>query len=452
MDRVPRFSLLARAARLSVPLLTLVAQVVAGAPARAALPALPVVTASENVSPVAHVPDPGAVAGRIRGDVMYVTTVLGVRTYDVSDPADPVPLGSLTLPHCCNEDVDTNGTILLVAADHVVGFPNILYVVDVRDPRSPALLASLPFDETRSHTSTCIKRCSFAWVAGSDWISVVDLRKPSQPEEVARFYQDGTDRETEDGGFGTSHDVDVDANGYAWVSSVAGFFGYRTDDPRKPKLVMSLPNEAKRSFENDYIVHNSLRVGATRATQRNLANGRIDPGELLLVTEENWLGTDNGLCSNDGRFQTGWMHRVRGKLVVERLDSLHLGIGGDPASQRPFAATCSAHYFSYRGAVAAVGWYEQGVRFYDLSDPRRMRQIGYYAPVGDVWSTLWHRGYVYAFDNTRGIDVLRFTGRPGDATVGSPPLRSSSGARSARLPGYGLSCRVPVVDTPVRLG
>ena len=48
---------------------------------------------------------------------MYVTTVTGLTTYDISDPANPQEIGRLALPHFENEDVDLGGDILLISND-----------------------------------------------------------------------------------------------------------------------------------------------------------------------------------------------------------------------------------------------------------------------------------------------------------------------------------------------
>ena len=56
-----------------------------------------------------------------------------------------------------------------------------------------------------------------------------------------------------------------------------------------------------------------------------------------------------------------------------------------------------------------------------MSDPRHIRQIGYYRPDdADTWAPYPHDGYIYVADFQRGVDVLRFTGRVGDPTRGAP--------------------------------
>jgi hypothetical protein len=120
-------------------------------------------------------------------------------------------------------------------------------------------------------------------------------------------------------------------------------------------------------------------------------------------------------------------------------------------------ANCSSHWFDHRRGVAAVGWYEQGVRFLDVRNPADIRQIGYYLPIdGSTWAAYWApnaSNIVYTADVARGIDVLRI-GNPADAaapTVAAPildewfgPVGTPSSVEGFRAsPLYGWSCVLP---------
>ena len=69
----------------------------------------------------------------------------------------------------------------------------------------------------------------------------------------------------------------------------------------------------------------------------------------------------------------------------------------------------------------ALGNYEQGTRFVDISNPRNPQQVGYFrVPASgtintpgevissDTAAAYWHGKYVYVSDYARGIDVLKF--------------------------------------------
>ena len=92
---------------------------------------------------------------------------------------------------------------------------------------------------------------------------------------------------------------------------------------------------------------------------------------------------------------------------------------------------CSAHWFTVKGNIVALGNYEQGTRFVDISDPRNPQQVGYFrvpatrhgrGTPGEVISSntagaYWHGKYVYVADYARGIDVLQVH----DSPIGQDP-------------------------------
>ena len=118
---------------------------------------------------------------------MYVTSVSGLRIYDISDPAAPAEVGALALPHFENEDVDLGGDILLISNDAAES-TGILYVIDISDPTAPAIASTFPMggdpvEGGPGHTASCIKNCQFAWVTDTGGIRVIDLRDPTAPVE-----------------------------------------------------------------------------------------------------------------------------------------------------------------------------------------------------------------------------------------------------------------------------
>jgi hypothetical protein len=85
-------------------------------------------------------------------------------------------------------------------------------------------------------------------------------------------------------------------------------------------------------------------------------------------------------------------------------------------SKAPVTVNCSSHWFDAKAGIAAVGWYEQGVRFLDYRAPSDIRQVGYYIPAnGSTWAAYWSPTdpsgqIVYTADAYRGVDVLRIEG------------------------------------------
>jgi hypothetical protein len=373
---------------------------------------------SAGVSVVGSLPDRGVISAKAVGQHLYVSSLTGVTIYDISVPQAPVRVGGLALPNAQNEDVDVGSGIMLVS-DDPYGGRGVLHVIDVRDPANPRPLStyrtwapgigdlSLPLPRKRGigHTASCIQDCRYAWLAGSSTgIDIVDLRDPANPRRAGGFGA----RETA-GGLGT-HDVQVDSSGLAWITGGRGTAAYDVSNPVRPRLVARTNARGRQGPWNNFIHHNSLRLR----------------DDVVAITEEDF----GGQCRNAGTLQT-W--RVSGRRLTP-LDSF--GVERDSSAQ----VMCSAHYFDARDGLIAQGFYEQGVRLVDASDPRRLRQVGYYVNrPGLFWGALFAPtdptgSTVYALDHSRGIDVLAL-----DRAALGPVRRSGSRPRGRAKPGFGLA-------------
>ncbi len=145
----------------------------------------------------------------------------------------------------------------------------------------------------------------------------------------------------------------------------------------------------------------------------------------MVVTEEDY---QRPTCAGAGSLQT-W--RIGADNVIRNLD--RWDVEEDPALSRD-NALCSAHYFDEDAGLLAQGWYEQGTRFFDVTNPADIRQVGYWIPQKNVtWGAVFHptdKETVYALDHSRGVDVLhveRF-GAPPAPTVTPPPDTSGQTA------------------------
>jgi hypothetical protein len=380
-------------------LATLVAALALAAPAHAATTA--------GITVRGTLPEPGVVSAKPVGDLLYVSGLTGISVYDVSDPVAPRRIGRLDLPHVQNEDVDVAGGILLVT-DDPYGGRGVLHVVDVRDPTQPRLLSTYdtwtpgllddlgPTRRRRGgigHTASCLQDCRYAWLAGSpDGIEVVDLRDPARPRFAGRV------RATAAAGIST-HDVQVDPQeGLAWVTGGAGTAAYDVRDPVRPRLRYRTDRRGGRGPWNDFIHHNSQRLSK----------------DVVAITEEDLRPR----CEDEGTIQT-W--RIRGSRMVPLA---RFGVERDDTSR----VICSAHYFDARDGLLAAGFYEQGLRLVDVSDPRRLVQVGVYeASPAMVWGALFAPtdptgSTLYVVDHARGIDVVTVD-RTALEPVRVPPVR-----------------------------
>ena len=245
---------------------------------------------------------------------------------------------------------------------------------------------------------------------------MVDLRDPANPRFAGRV------RAAAASGV-SSHDVQVDSRGLAWVAGGNGTAAYDTTDPARPRLVTRTNRSGSRGPYNDFIHHNSLRIS----------------DDALLVTEEDF---GDG-CRRAGSFQTwrisGRTARPLDRFGVERDDRLRVA--------------CSAHYFDHRDGLVAAGFYEAGLRLLDVSDPRRIRQVGFHVPRRSMfWAALFAPG-----DAVRGLRDRprardrRALDRPRGAEAGAPP-RGEAPAQAGRARGRGGAGRGRLRDRCARAG
>ncbi|GGP47224.1 hypothetical protein GCM10010185_18730 [Saccharothrix coeruleofusca] len=463
-------------------------------------PGLP--AASRNVELRAAIPETeGAISInflRYRDrDVMFLSGEFGLKTFDVTDLDAPVPLDHLTKRELAlpgddpeqsfweNEDVDVDPKRKLVflarersafGREQGEGQPTGVYFVSAADPAHLELLSFAPMGT--GHITTCVNDCSYLWTTGYDGtpstdpdpyrisgkVFVTDIRDPRHPRTLDQH----VDLHRNQGETHMTHDVQVDAEGVAWVAGTGGTRGYHTRgwhrDPltgrvRQATAVDPVPYAGGAAPPPDMptsFSHNSFRpVGAT------LADGprptREHPaGSLLLHTEEAF---GSPTCEDQGRF------------VISSLEGSRDGESWRATPERPFHlrtvgvwspddqegtlpgpdAFCSAHYFDVHRRIVAYSWYQQGTRFLDITDPTAPRQVGYWRPEGAVsFAPYWHRGRVFLADLARGVEILKLTKGAYDAQASgtSVTLRTRPVSVSFR-PLENPRERLPLAPDPV---
>jgi hypothetical protein len=413
--------------------------------------------ASSNVHLLAHIP--GTAAGmNFKDHYAYVSGWDGITVLDIAQADSPKVVGALPLPHFENEDVDLCGDVLLVANDREAkDLGSILYVISIANRTAPSVVGVLPLGLTGSgrgsgHIANFVKPdCSQAWIDGGDHVEVVDLTVRTAPRSLGKFESAASLSDA----FKVTHDTELDSTGTLWNVGGGGAAGYRvTSDPLAPQLLGTTGTAGRNpSPYNDFILHNSQRRGKT-----------------LLITEEDYIDSDEvppGGCRGQGKFETWNLSRLKNGAITPlgtwETELNGMFTGGAVDSKAPVTVNCSSHWFDANAGIAAVGWYEQGVRFLDYRTPADIRQVGYYIPVdGSTWAAYWsptdpNGEIVYTADAYRGVDVLRIdngglTGKKVKAPVpnswfGSPTFDS---AVFQPHPVYGFMCPIlqPTVDAP----
>ena len=412
---------------------------------------------SSNVELVAHIS--GSAAGMVFKDhYAYVSGWGGIMVLDIAVADAPQLVGALPLPHFENEDVDLCGNTLIVVNDREASdIGSVLYVLGIANRTAPVVQAVLPLGLTgkgrgSGHIANFVKPdCSQLWIDGGNLVEVVDVSVPSAPRSLGKFESAASLSPD----FKVTHDTELDSTGTLWSVGGGGAAGYRlTANPLAPELLGTTGAAGSNpSPYNDFILHNSQRRGKT-----------------LLITEEDYIDDDEvppGGCRGQGKFETWDLSRLN-RGAITPLDTWETELNGmftsgAVDSKAPVTVNCSSHWFDAKAGIAAVGWYEQGVRFLDYRSPTDIAQVGYYIPAnGSTWAAYWSPTdpsgeIVYTADAYRGVDVLRIdngglTGKKVKAPVrnewfGSPTLDSGS---FVSHPTFGFVCPVlkPAVDTP----
>jgi hypothetical protein len=187
-------------------------------------------------------------------------------------------------------------------------------------------------------------------------------------------------------------------------------------------------------------------------------------GDVVAITEEDYT---RPTCNGQGSLQT-WQitpgtDNSDGSTKLRMLDMWTTELNGlsDGIGRSPATVLCSAHWFDEDRGLLAQGWYDQGVRFLDISDPRDIRQVGYWVTSGTFWGAYFAptdptRSIVYGLDVAGGIDVLRIDrAKPAInmATVRAPVANrwlAGSGAKTGAQPSkdWGFAC--PILASVVR--
>jgi hypothetical protein len=417
----------------------------------------PPLSASSNVHLVAHIP--GSAAGMTFTDhYAYVSGWGGITILDIADADSPTIAGVLPLPHFENEDVDLCGNTLIVVNDREASdIGSVLYVISIANRTAPTVKAVLPLGLTgkgrgSGHIANFVTAdCSQLWIDGGNLVEVVDVSVPSAPRSLGKFESAASLSPD----FKVSHDTELDSTGTIWNVGGGGAAAYRlTKVPLAPELLATTGAAGRNpSPYNDFILHNSQRRGQT-----------------LLITEEDYIDDDEvppGGCRGQGKFET-WDVSGLGRGAITPLDTWETELNGmftsgAVDSKAPVTVNCSSHWFDAKAGVAAVGWYEQGVRFLDYRAPGDIKQVGYYIPAnGSTWAAYWsptdpYGEVVYTADAYRGVDVLRIdsgglTGKKVSAPVRNEWLGSpfADAASFQAHPTFGFVCPVlqADIDTP----
>lgn len=354
-----------------------------------------------NVEHLGTIPlNADSAGGRVVGDRFYITDDRGLTIYDTTDPVNPVQVGFLAVPQTVyipEEDVDTNGEILLIGSDIL----DALVVIDVStdDPTEIGRLSgsSAEFGENvDSHTTTCVLDCTYAYNSNG---LIIDLTDPTDPTAVGNWnladdaLPDGDPLKTPD--VTNSHDVTEVAPGIVITSSNPIVVLDANTDPANPTIL------AKTAMPDSRYNHGNLWPDAGQDRWLLMGTESVGDCDTELTT--------GGLDVYDTQ---DW--QTTGTFV--ETDNLRLELGSPADGLSVYDQYCG-HWFTehpdyLNNGIITMGWYEHGARFIQIDrTDGHITEIGWFVPVGGSTSgAYWITDeIVYTTDYQRGIDILRFT-------------------------------------------
>ena len=364
-------------------LLCTVVVIVSIAAGLGAAPAGALGAASDNVEYLTTVPlEAGTwTTGKLHDGYFYASGTKSFTIYDVSEPESPAIVSHTpTGAQFINEDIDTNGEILLITDERARG---ILHVWDVSDKAKPVKLAELP--GMVDHTFACVLDCKWAYGGGGD---IVDLRDPANPVAAGR-----------------------------WSGPMPPLWGFDTYEV-SPGVVVTGSKVMYLLDGRKDPAHPKVLAQATTADGRTIHSlkwPRSGKDDFLLVQSET---SPKPQCDDrSGKFMTWDMTNWRKTHSFQMIDEWRPQAGTWTDSNPPVSALgCSATWFQHHpsfhnGGLVAGAFFEHGTRFLWIDDDGHIEEVGHYMPYGGSnTATYWITDeIVYSVDIVHGIDVLRFT-------------------------------------------
>jgi hypothetical protein len=329
-----------------------------------------------------------ATGARVIGKYMYITSWKSFSIYDVSDPVAPVRMATIPFGFKFeNEDVATNGKIMIFSETTP---QSNLHIYDVEDKSNPVLITTVA--GAGNHTTSCILKCK--WLYGSSGV-ITDIRNPEKPKVMKQNWIEMT------GLKGGAHDVEEFKNGFILTSPISDALQIiDVRNPIKPKVLArgANPDPAGFLFHSGAWPNNGKDKILLMQGEQN-AQTRCDDhtGPFMTFTTKNWKKTKTVVLADTWRAKNGTY--TDGSPAVN-------GLG------------CSAHWFQAHptfknGGLVAMGYYEHGTRFFDVNGKGKIKEVGWFIPhAGSTSAAYWlTKKIVYAVDYTRGIDILRYTGK-----------------------------------------
>jgi hypothetical protein len=380
--------------------------------------------------------DVGLTTGaKVIGDRMFVTSGKNISIYDISNPATPQPLGAMTANIAWeNEEVPTNGKVLVVASDfYSVGDTDCVAALavdgcvqffDVRDPANVKKVGTIPI---ANHTAECVLDCQYVYGRAGTIIDARGILDGTPPKVIGNWIDElrtqGVDSQS------CHHIREIRPGVLLTACQPFSVISVNAEDggsPEHPKVLYT--GEAAK------FVHSARwpREGADKF--------------VLIGGEQNFTGRCEANNSEFSTYDASAVLAGESTSFTGPLAQVPPAGNGVYADGKPVAGAlgCSVHWFqehpTFRdGGLVAISEYEDGVRFLQIGSDGSITEQGYFLSLGSSSSSPKWAGkddVLYSIDYARGIDILRWKGEhyvPG-AAVERGRVRGTNGVTVPQAP------------------
>ena len=422
---------------------------------------------------IGHLDLPGAGQVYIDGNYAYVGHLpnkasLGTSIVDISDPANPQVVSSITLEDRTSHSHKARviGDVMIV--NHERNNQGIGRKAEQLGPMRARLVEMLGRAPTHAELADKLglKEADIPRIEAADVVpyenggfKVYDISDKSAPKEIA--YQ-------KTGGIGV-HRFDMDEN-YAYISTeMDGFVGnilvnYDISNPASPVEVSRwwMPGQHLAGGEmphwagNECRLHHAMRHGdrlfagcwhaglriidiADIKSPKTIGEYNYHPpfpepshtfmglpfqvggrDVAIAIDEEDQYYSEAEAEARRGRPHANlWVFDITDPANMQPLSIYQVSEADSPWSQTA-NTRFGAHQFqeNLKDSLVYCAWFSGGLRIVDIADPRAPREVGYFLPepvnghpapqTNDV--EIDERGLIYLVDRFTGFDIVEFTG------------------------------------------
>ncbi len=372
-------------------------------------------TNARNTKLIGHIDCPGGGQVWVEGTTLYVGHMRnpsGTSIYDVSDPASPKLLHRIDVPQGWHSHKVRVANGIMVVNHEKLGegspeFGGGLEIYDVENPAQPKLITKWRTHGKGVHRYDFDGRYAYISPTAKGFVGniamILDLKDPSKPEEVGRWWIPG---QWQEGGEEypwnnwvpprCHHPLRVGDRLYVsyWHH---GFFILDISDMSKPRAISG--RNTSTAFPHP--THTCLKMP-----------GKLKGRDIMIVADEDVAK----LYESAPAFT--WVYDITDERNPTPIATWQVeGLDRDGSPQPPMSGCHQPSERLTGTSVVPFAWFAQGLRLVDFADPFNPKEVGYYesaAPEGfdrassnDV--TLDERGLIYMIDRQNGVDIIETT-------------------------------------------